>query len=154
MVLLPKAGDSSWGIGLLEVIWKLLTSIIDGRLKAAISFHDALHGFRPGWGTTTAIIKAKLFQQLASIQQVPVFKILLDLKKAYDTLDRAHTLEILEQYGVGALTLQLLRQFWDRQLGVAKQGGHFGVAFLATRGVTQGDIVSPTIFNIVVDAIV
>jgi hypothetical protein len=63
-------------------------------------------------------------------------------------------LEILERYGVGALTLQLLRQFWDRQLVVAKQGGHFGVAFPATRGVTQGDIVSPTIFNIVVDAIV
>jgi hypothetical protein len=154
MVLLPKPDGSSRGIGLLEVIWKLLTSIIDGRLKAAISFHDALHGFRPGRGTTTAIIEAKLFQQLASIQQVPVFEIFLDLKKAYDTLDRARTLEILERYGVGALTIQLLRRFWDRQLVVAKQGGHFGAAFPATRGVTQGDIVSPTIFNIVVDATV
>jgi hypothetical protein len=82
------------------------------------------------------------------IQQVPVFEVFIDLKKAYDTLDRERTLEILECYGVGALTLQLLHQFWNRQLVVAKQGGHFGV------GVTQGDIVSPTIFNIVVDAIV
>jgi hypothetical protein len=154
MVLLPKPDGSSQGIGLLEVLWKLLTSIIDGRLKAAISFHDALHGFRPHWGTTTAIIEAKFFQQLALIQQVPVFEIFIDLKKVYDTLDRERTLEILERYSMGALTLQLLRQFWDRQLVVAKQGRHFGVAFPATRGVTQGDIVSPTIFNIVVDAIV
>jgi hypothetical protein len=50
MVLLPKPDGSSQGIGLLEVIWKLLMSIIDGQLKAAISFHDALHGFRPGRG--------------------------------------------------------------------------------------------------------
>jgi retron-type reverse transcriptase len=154
MVLLPKPDGSSRGIGLLEVLSKLLTSIIDGRLKAAIAFHDALHGFWPRRGTTTAIIEAKLFQQLALIQQVPIFEIFIDLKKAYDTLDRERTLEILEHYGVGALTLQLLRQFWDRQLVVAKQGGHFGMAFPATRGVMQGDIVSPTIFNIVVDAIV
>jgi hypothetical protein len=83
MVLLPKPGGSSQGIVLLEVLWKLLKSIIDGRLKAAISFQDALHGFRPGRGMTTAIIDAKLFQQLALIHQVPVFEIFIDLKKAY-----------------------------------------------------------------------
>jgi hypothetical protein len=88
------------------------------------------------------------------IQQVPVFEIFIDHKTAYDTQDRERTLEILERYGMGALNLQLLHQFWDRQLVVAKQGGHFGVAFPATRGVTQGDLVSPTIFNIVVDTIV
>jgi hypothetical protein len=152
MVLLPKPDGSSRGIGLLEVLWKLLMSITDGRLKAAISFHDALHGFRLGRGNMSTIIEAKIFQQLAVIQQVPVFKIFIDLKKAYDTLDRERTLEILERYGVGALTLQLLRQLWDRQLVMAKQGGHFGVVFPVTRGVTQGDIVSPTIFNMVVDA--
>jgi hypothetical protein len=87
MILLPKASGSFRGIGLLEVIWKLLTSIIDVRIKAAIDFHDALHGFWAKRGTGTAIIEAKLFQQLASIHQVPVFEIFLDLKKAYDTLD-------------------------------------------------------------------
>jgi hypothetical protein len=59
MVILPKPDGSSQGIGLLEVLWNLLMSIIDGHLKAAISFHDALHGFQPGWVTTTAIIEAK-----------------------------------------------------------------------------------------------
>ena len=33
-------------------------------------------------------------------------------------------------------------------------GGYHGPAFDANRGVTQGDIVSPTIFNVVVDAII
>jgi hypothetical protein len=71
-------------VGILEVIWKLVATIIDGRLKAAIPFHDTLHGFRPRRGTGTFIIEAKLFlfQQLASIQQVPLFEVFLDLKKA------------------------------------------------------------------------
>jgi hypothetical protein len=84
MVLLPMCDGSSRGIGLLKVLWKLLTSIIAGCLKAAISFHDALYGFQPGWGTTTPIIDAKLFQ-LLTLMQVPIFEISIDLKKAYDT---------------------------------------------------------------------
>jgi hypothetical protein len=39
-------------------------------------------------------------------------------------------------------------------LVVARQAGFFGVPFPATRGLTQGAIQSPTIFNIVTDAIV
>ena len=154
VVLLPKASGGYRGIGLLEVIWKVLSSIIDVRLKTAISFHDALHGFRAKRGTGTAIFEAKLFQQLASIQQVPVFEVFLDLKKAYDTLDRGRTLEILEQYGAGARMLRLLHQYWDQQQVVARQGGYHGDPFEVTRGLTQGDIPSPTIFNVVVDAIV
>jgi hypothetical protein len=37
---------------------------------------------------------------------------------------------------------------------VAKASGYYGDPFGVTRGVTQGDPVSPTIFNIVVDAVV
>lgn len=154
VVLLPKASGGHRGIGLLEVIWKVLSSIIDMRLKTNISFHDALHGFRAKRGTGTAIFEAKLFQQLASIQQVPIFEVFLDLRKAYDTLDRERTLEILAQYGAGARMLRLLRQYWDQQQVVARQGGYHGDPFEVTRGLTQGDIPSPTIFNIVVDAIV
>jgi hypothetical protein len=55
-----------------------------GVLKAAISFHDALNGFQPGRGTTTAIIGEKPYQQL-TLMQVPIFEISIDLKKAYDT---------------------------------------------------------------------
>jgi hypothetical protein len=60
-VLLPKPDGSTQGIGLLEVLCELLTSIIDGNLKASISFYDALHGFQPGWDTMAAIIAGKLF---------------------------------------------------------------------------------------------
>ena len=37
---------------------------------------------------------------------------------------------------------------------VERAGGYYGDAFKGTRGVTQGDPLSPTIFNVVVDAVV
>ena len=37
---------------------------------------------------------------------------------------------------------------------VARAGGYYGDAFKGAWGVTQGDPLSPTIFNMVVDAVV
>ena len=37
---------------------------------------------------------------------------------------------------------------------VARVGGYYGEAFKGAWGVTQGDPLSPTIFNVVVDAVV
>ena len=37
---------------------------------------------------------------------------------------------------------------------VARAGGYYGTAFRGERGVTQGDPLSPTIFNVVVDVVV
>ena len=122
MVLVPKDSGGFCGIGLLEIIQKLITSIMDTWIKESVDFHDALHGFRAFWGTGTAIIEAKLIQQLATLHQVPLFQIFLDLWKAYDTLDHECMLEILEGYGVGPRILGLLRAFWAWQVVVTRQG--------------------------------
>ena len=37
---------------------------------------------------------------------------------------------------------------------VARAGGYYGAAFKGDQGVTQGDLLSPTIFNVVVDVVV
>jgi hypothetical protein len=72
MVLLPKDGGGYRGIGLLEIIWKLISAILDVWFKSTIQFHDCLHGFQASRGTGTAIIEVKLLQQLAMIHQVPL----------------------------------------------------------------------------------
>ena len=80
--------------------------------------------------------------------------IFLDLTKAYDALYRSRCMEILEGYGVGPSARRLLTTYWRRLTMVARAGGYYGEAFKGERGVTQGDPLSPTIFNVVVEAVV
>ena len=80
--------------------------------------------------------------------------IFLDLTKAYYALDRSRSLEIFKRYGVGVRVRRMLREYWDRTTMVARAGGYYGKGFKGGRGVTQGDPLSPTIFNVVVDAVV
>ena len=69
-------------------------------------------------------------------------------------LDRPRTLEILKAYGVGPNICHIIEQTWKMDQMVPKQAGCFGNAFNTSRGVRQGDIISPTVFNIVTDAVV
>ena len=88
MVLLSKGNGDYRGIDLLEINWKVIESIINRRIANKVIFHNALHGFRARRGTGTAYIEAKLLQQLSKIVQKTLHFIFLDLRKAYDTVDR------------------------------------------------------------------
>ena len=80
--------------------------------------------------------------------------IFLDLHKAYNALDRFRCLEILEGYGIRPRARNLLKHYWHRLTMVARARGYYGAAFWGERGLTQGEPLSPTIFNVVVDAVV
>ena len=60
IVLIPKATSGNCrGIGLLEVIWKLIERVLD-EWMSQIEVHDCLHGFRAKSGCRTGITEAKL----------------------------------------------------------------------------------------------
>jgi hypothetical protein len=61
---------------------------------------------------------------------------------------------ILKSYGVGERIGLLLENFWKHHHVIPRASGYHGRCFRSFRGVTQGDIVSPMIFNIVVDCLI
>lgn len=154
IVLILKGGGDFRGIGLLEVSWKAIKSIINACIIRQVDFHPALHGCVPRRGTGTALVEAKLIQQLAVLQQLPYYTVFLDLRKAFDTVDRSRSLDILEAYGVGPTMLVLIRNYWKHQQCVARQKKFFGPAFQPGQRVTQGGIISGTLFNVLVDTVV
>ncbi len=152
IVLIPKGGGDYWGIRLLEPMWKVCERVMDLCLNA-FDLHDSLHCCRDKRGTRTAIIEAKLAQQLAHLEQVPFYGVFLDLKKAFDSMDRERCLLILEGYGVGPRMIRLIRNFWRHAVLVCRASGNYGSPFCAGRGVTQGGPLSAKLFNILVDAV-
>ena len=69
------------------------------RLTSAITFHDVLHRFQEGRKMGTNALDTKLLQQLSAMREVVLFKIFLDLQKAYNELNRDRCLVIITAYG-------------------------------------------------------
>ena len=129
MFLIPKGKGYYSGIGLVEVMWKVVSAVLNSRFTSSIAYHNALHGFQAGCGTGTATLEAKLLQQFAAMREEVLYVIFLDLTKAYDTLDRSRCLEILEGYGVGPISRRLLTTYWRRLTMVARVVGYYGKSF-------------------------
>ena len=67
---------------------------MDHRLETIV-LHDSLHGCLKHRGMGTAIIEAKLAQQLAHLEQAPFYGVFINLRKAFDTMDHERCLKIL-----------------------------------------------------------
>ena len=105
VILIPKCKGDFLGIGLIEVLWKAITSLLNHRITAAIFFHDMLRVFWAGQGTGTPTLEANLLQQITSMREAVLFKVLLDLRKAYDALDQERALNILAAHEVDTRTV-------------------------------------------------
>jgi hypothetical protein len=79
---------------------------------STIEFHPYLHGGLLKRGTGTAAIESKLAQQLAWMEQEPLYQVFIDLRKAYDHLDQERCLVIMTRYGVDHKLLRLQTMFW------------------------------------------
>ena len=53
----PKRRGGYWGIGLVEVFWKVCAEVVNCGLKRSVTLHDVMHGLMAGRGTGTATLK-------------------------------------------------------------------------------------------------
>ena len=154
LVLIPKGTTDTRVIGLLDTLWKVVEELIETRLRASLQFHDVLHGFLATIGTGTAIMDLDLAQYLAIVDQDPLFMFFLGLWKSYNTVDRERLIQTLEGYGARPRMCGFLETVWYHQQVVLTHNGCHSLAFLATQGTTHGGLVSPTLFNVVVDNVI
>lgn len=96
IVPLPKKGDrtdlNNWrGISVVSTRSKCLASFTRTRIDAYLdgTLHEAQCGFRSGRSTTDAIFTAQLIIERCREHRKPIFWLIVDLAKAYDTVARA-----------------------------------------------------------------
>ena len=153
VVLIPKRGGDSQGIGLKEFLWKTVMRIMNCRLILEIQFHNFLHKFRVGRGSETASLEANVLQHSMAMSLEVLYEIFLDIHKSYDALCRGHCLDTLAAYGLGPQSIPLFWRYWDRLIMVSRVSSYFGANFKGQRSMTQTGPPPPIIFNVVVDAV-
>ena len=92
--------------------------------------------------------------QIAACKNETTYHLYLDLKKAYHSIDRDKTLEVMRKYGVEPRICRYVKETWNEQMFLLRQAGFYSEPIDVQRGCTQGDIDSPVIFNLVVDAVI
>ena len=83
-----------------------------------------------------------------------LYEVLLDLWNSYDALDWEWCMEILVAYRFSLWTERLLWIYWEEITIVSRAGPYYSAPFNGSRGVTQGDLLPPNIFNMVVDVVI
>ena len=113
MVVLITKGYSKdlRGIGLVEVLWKTTTGIINMQLTTEIQYHDKLNGLQSGCGMGNATLEDNMLQLITTMREAVFHTIFPELQKEYDALEQDRCIYILVGYGVVPRMLRILQTY-------------------------------------------
>ena len=148
--------SNSRGIALLGTAGKALARILLRRLVASVSeslMPETQCGFRSGRSTVDMIFAARQLMEKIREQHRDVYIAFVDLSKAFDSVDRELLWSILERCGCPPRFIQIIRGLHDGMRLRVRYGGDVSEPFVVSRGVKQGCVLAPVLFNIYVQCI-
>ena len=153
-ILLHKGGATNdannWRpIAILRIAYKIFARLLHTRIKGTLEAaqSDEQYGFRPGRSTTDALLIAETVISRSLEYNFDVWMVSIDLRKAFDRVEQDALFSALEAQGLDASYRYLLQQIYKDQIGILSEDISFGI----DRGVRQGDILSPMLFNCILE---
>ena len=139
--------DNYRGLSIMSTCSKILTYLVIGRIRKTYEklISNSQFGFRSNRSTTDAIF---ILQNSINISSQPLFICFIDLKAAYDWINRDMLFKILEIRLKSPIIVKILKALYSGTSAAIKGSKSFFKTFVGCR---QGGVESPIIFNIFLD---
>ena len=151
----PLCTDNYRPIAVTEPVMRLYASILNARLVNFTEDNDyrphTQSGFRPGLSTLHSVFALQHFADTAKADGKQVYTCFLDLKGAYDRVQRPLLWQVLQRLGVHGPMLAALQSMYKDSGLTININGRSGKTVLSHTGVKQGCPLSPTLFGLYID---
>ena len=152
---IPKKGNAKEcsncrTIALISHTKKVMLKILQARLQQYVNckLPDVQTGFRKGRGTRDQIANICWIIKKAREFQKNMYFCFIDYAKAFDCVDHKKLWKILKEMGISDHLTCLLRNLYAGQEATVRTGHGTTDWFQIGKGVRQGCILSPCLFNL------
>jgi hypothetical protein len=133
---------------------RVVADILYDRLEEEMKLPDEQGGFRRGRGAPEMVLALHSLMETRRRHNKRTFLAFVDVKKAYDTVNRDLLSLVLFELDTPGQIWRLVREWYLGDLSCVMMGGKKSDEFPTTLGVKQGDVISPLLFSCYIDGVV
>jgi len=150
--------DNYRGVSLLCIISKCYTSVLNARLVKWMQVYEKIvesqAGFRKKYSTVDHIFTlSSIIEKSLSKRRGKLYVAFVDLRKAFDSVDRQSLFRALSEAGVSGRMLKSLMSIYKSVLSCVRAGSSRTDFFECPLGLRQGCCLSPSLFTLFINAV-
>jgi hypothetical protein len=140
---------------LLNVAYKIFAIILNQKLLDIIETElgDYESGFRPSRSTIDNIFMIRQIIEKFYEYNIDIRNIFIDYTHAFDSIKGNKIIDSLTQIKVPPKLIRLVKLTFENTTAKVKVNNAYTSEFRVESGVKQGDPLSPTLFNLVIDTV-